>query len=221
MRPKRTEQTIGQSPERLGTRVYLLKLGKAADGVTASQDKRTAAQAEFADLIVAIARDQDRGAFVRLFEFFAPRIKSLIMQLGGSPARAEEIAQDTMLAVWSKARLFDPAGASASGWIYRIAKNLHLDALRRDRRLATLPVEAELQEAPRPDAAFSTRDTEQRVRHAIAALTPEQLRVVTLSFFEEKPHAEIARELSIPLGTVKSRVRLAMQRLRDLLDGDR
>ena len=140
MRPKRTEQTIGQSPERLGTRVYLLKLGKAADGVTASQDKRTAAQAEFADLIVAIARDQDRGAFVRLFEFFAPRIKSLIMQLGGSPARAEEIAQDTMLAVWSKARLFDPAGASASGWIYRIAKNLHLDALRRDRRLATLPL---------------------------------------------------------------------------------
>jgi RNA polymerase sigma-70 factor (ECF subfamily) len=68
---------------------------------------------------------------------------------------------------------------------------------------------------------LSTRDTEQRVRNAIAALTPEQLRVVTLSFFEEKPHAEIARELSIPLGTVKSRVRLAMQRLRDLLDGDR
>lgn len=221
MRPMRTEQTKGRSPERLGTRVYLLKFGKAADGVTASQDKRTAAQAEFADLIVAIARDQDRGAFVRLFEFFAPRIKSLIMQLGGSPARAEEIAQDTMLAVWSKARLFDPAGASASGWIYRIAKNLHLDALRRDRRLAALQVEAEPEEAPRPDAALSTRDAEQRVRHAIAALSPEQLRVVTLSFFEEKPHAEIAKELSIPLGTVKSRVRLAMQRLRDLLDGDR
>jgi len=126
-----------------------------------------------------------------------------------------------MLAVWSKARLYDPAGASASGWIYRIAKNLHLDALRRDRRLAALPVEAEPDEAPRPDAAFSTHDRDQRVRSAIAALNPEQLRVITLSFFEEKPHADIARELSIPLGTVKSRVRLAMQRLRDLLDGDR
>jgi RNA polymerase sigma-70 factor, ECF subfamily len=143
------------------------------------------------------------------------------MQLGASPARAEEIAQDTMLAVWSKARLFDPAGASASGWIYRIAKNLHLDALRRDRRLAALSAEAEPEEAPQPDAAILTRDMQQRVRAAIAALTPEQLRVITLSFFEEKAHAEIAKELSIPLGTVKSRVRLAMQRLRDLLDGDR
>lgn len=219
-RPMLTIQTAAQLPGRRGARLYLLKFGKAANGVTGSQDKPLEAQADFSDLIVAIARDQDRTAFARLFEHFAPRIKALMMQLGASPARAEELAQDTMLAVWSKARLFDPEGASASGWIYRISKNLHVDALRRDRRLAALPADAEPLDAPQPDAILSARDAEGRVRAAIAALNPEQLRVVTLSFFEDKPHAEIARELNIPLGTVKSRVRLAMQRLRDLLDGE-
>lgn len=216
----RTMQTAAHLPGRLGVRLYLLKFGKAANGVTGSQDKPLEAQADFSDLIVAIARNQDQTAFARLFEHFAPRIKALMMQLGASPARAEELAQDTMLAVWSKARLFDPEGASASGWIYRISKNLHVDALRRDRRLAALPADAEPLDAPQPDAILSARDAEGRVRAAIAALNPEQLRVVTLSFFEDKPHAEIARELNIPLGTVKSRVRLAMQRLRDLLDGE-
>ncbi len=220
-RPMRTERTATHSPGRIGTGRYVSKFGKAAGGVTASQDKRAEAQADFPDLIVAIARDQDRAAFVRLFEHFAPRIKSLLTQLGASPARAEELAQDTMLAVWSKARLFDPEGASASGWIYRIAKNLHVDALRRDLRLAAMPVEVEPNDPLPPDAILSARDAEGRIRAAIAALNPEQLRVITLSFFEDKPHAEIARELSIPLGTVKSRVRLAMQRLRDLLDGER
>jgi RNA polymerase sigma-70 factor (ECF subfamily) len=216
-----TKHTAMRSPEWFAAKLYLLKFGKAADGVTASKDTRPEAQAEFPDLIVAIARDQDRAAFARLFEHFAPRIKALMMQLGTSPARAEEIAQDTMLAIWIKAALFDPAGASASGWIYRIAKNLHLDALRRDRRLSALPAEVEPEDAPQPDAILSARDTERRVQAAIAALSPEQLRVITLAFFEDKPHAEIAKELSIPLGTVKSRVRLAMQRLRDLLDGSR
>ena len=116
--------------------------------------------------------------------------------------------------------MFDPAGASASGWIYRIAKNLYVDDLRRDRRSAAANAAAPIlnDDVPQPDSIVSVRHMEVRVRTAIAALSAEQLRVITLSFFEEKPHAEIAKELSIPLGTVKSRVRLAMQRLRDLLD---
>jgi RNA polymerase sigma-70 factor (ECF subfamily) len=189
--------------------------------VTASQDKPAQSPGEFSDLITAIARDRDKAAFVRLFAFFAPRIKALMMQLGAPAPRAEEIAQDTMLAVWTKAQMFDPAGASASGWIYRIAKNLHVDGLRRDRRIsASAVVETEPEGVPLPDALLSERENQSRVRAAIAALTPDQLRVVTLSFFEDKPHAEIAKELSIPLGTVKSRLRLAMQRLRDLLDSE-
>ncbi len=186
--------------------------------MTVKQDNRSPPPGVSADLIVAIARERDRAAFVRLFDYFAPRIKSLMMQRGASPTRAEEIAQDTMLLVWSKAELFDPAGASASGWIYRIAKNLHVDGVRRDRRAeAAASFPADTDDAPLPDAALTVRDTEHRVRAAVQALNPDQLRVIMMSFFEDKPHGEIAKELSIPLGTVKSRVRLAMQRLRDLL----
>jgi RNA polymerase sigma-70 factor (ECF subfamily) len=203
---------------RLG-RLYRIRYGKAADALTVSGKERDA-QTEFPDLIVAVARNQDRSAFARLFQHFAPRIKTLMMQLGAPPVRAEELAQDTMLSVWRKAHLFDPAGASASGWIYRIGKNLHIDALRRDQRLAAIPADEETASVPQPDATLSARESEVRVRTAIAQLSSEQLRVITLSFFEDKPHAEIAKELGIPLGTVKSRVRLAMQRLRDLLDNE-
>jgi RNA polymerase sigma-70 factor (ECF subfamily) len=196
------------------------KSRKAAIGLTRSQDQKPEAQIDFADLIVAIARTQDRAAFGQLFEYFAPRIKTLMLQFGATPVLAEELAQDTMLIVWRKAGLFDPAGASASGWIYRIAKNLQLDALRRERRRIALPGVNLPGDVPQPDAALALRDTERRVRAAIGQLSPEQLRVITLSFFEDKPHAEIAALLGLPLGTVKSRIRLAMKRLRHLLDGD-
>ena len=200
-------------------RGILVKVAKTGAVVSAREEKREA-QLEFGDLIVAVARIQDRRAFAQLFEHFAPRIKGLMLQFGASPARAEEIAQDAMLVVWRKAHLFDPAGASPSGWIFRISKNLHLDALRRDQRLAELRLEPDPEDVPRPDAIVSARDTQERVRDAMTLLSEEQLRVITLSFFEEKPHAEIAKELHIPLGTVKSRVRLAMQKLRELLDGE-
>lgn len=197
-----------------------LLLGKARTTVPSSQSNGTCAPEDHAALIVAIAQKQDRAAFAQLFEYFAPRLKGSIMRMGALPGRAEEVAQDTMLAVWNKAGLFDPSGASASGWIYRIAKNLYVDELRRDRRSAAAAASTPLhiEDVPQPDAILTILHSEARVRRAIAALGPEQLRVITLSFFEEKPHAEIARELNIPLGTVKSRVRLAMQRLRDVLD---
>lgn len=193
---------------------------KARPVVTSSQEKGAFVPADHAALIVAIAQTGDRAAFAQLFEYFAPRLKTLLMRIGASSGRAEEITQDAMLAVWRKAGLFDPAGASASGWIYRIAKNLYVDELRRDHRSAAATTDLPVQDddVPQPDAIVSDRYMEARVRTAIAALSPEQLRVITLSFFEEKPHSEIAKELSIPLGTVKSRIRLAMQRLRELLD---
>lgn len=219
-RHTRQEHSRTRTRERLGAVSSVLRFGKAKAPVTSSHDKGSFVRADHSALIAAIAQNQDRAAFVQLFEYFAPRLKSLLMKLGAPSGRAEEIAQDTMLAVWSKARMFDPAGASASGWIYRIAKNLYVDELRRDRRSAAATAAASIldNDMPQPDAIVSARDMEVRVRAAIAALSAEQLRVVTLSFFEEKPHAEIAKELSIPLGTVKSRVRLAMQRLRELLD---
>lgn len=178
--------------------------------------------ADWSQAIVAIATRQDREAFAQLFAYFAPRIKTYMCRSGTSDGEAEEFAQEALLMVWHKARLFNPESAGASTWIFTIARNLRIDALRRKARggaRAVTEAEAEfaLDEAPLPDQAASTRQGEQRIRSALAALSIEQQRVVELSFFEDMAHAEIAGTLGIPLGTVKSRLRLAMTKLRDLL----
>ncbi len=179
-----------------------------------------ASAGDFAGLIDAVARTRDRGAFVQLYQQFAPRVKALMLRMGASPEHADEIAQECLLSVWRKAHLFDPQGASASGWIFRIARNLHIDALRRARRAEAVPEDTEVAspEVERPDSLVAAAQIGARVRAAVARLTPEQLTVITLSFLESRPHAEIADTLQLPLGTVKSRIRLAVKRLRELLD---
>lgn len=178
---------------------------------------------DWAGLIAAIADRQDRAAFAELFGYFAPRIKAFMQRSGASEAQAEELAQETMLSVWRKAPLFDPQTAGATAWIFTIARNLRIDAHRRDRRhanagdIADVDLEFQVDDAPPPDARLVTAQSERTVRIALAQLSPEQVRVVQLSFFEEKAHAEIAQILGIPLGTVKSRLRLALGRLRNLL----
>jgi RNA polymerase sigma-70 factor, ECF subfamily len=183
---------------------------------TQIQDRR----AEFARLIVAVGR-RDRDAFAIIFEYFAPRVKTMMTRSGVADQRAEDLAQDTMLAVWHKAHLFDPAGAGPSAWIYTIARNLRIDALRREQRARRAEGEA-IQEPEveqcLPDAQLSSSEAEEKVRTGLANLSEDQMKVVTLSFFENRPHPEIAQALGIPLGTVKSRLRLAMKRLRALLE---
>ena len=187
-----------------------------------SDNDASLVRVQWGSLVSAIAKRQDRAAFAALFEFFAPRIKAFMQRSGASEAKAEELAQETMLAVWRKAALFDPASAGAAAWIFTIARNLRIDAHRRERRggvIETSDVEIEFQidDSPQPDALLATTQSEERVRSALTKLSNEQMRVVELSFFEEKAHAEIAEILGIPLGTVKSRLRLAMSRLRNLL----
>jgi RNA polymerase sigma-70 factor, ECF subfamily len=184
-----------------------------------SEYERTATPTDFAGLIVAIARDKDRSAFAELFEHFAPRVKTLMLRMGASRDRAEELAQETLLTVWNKAQLFDPKGASASGWIFRIARNLRIDGLRRDRRLDALNLDPtdDHSEVRQPDRIVSAMQSETRVRSAVSNLNPEQLQVITLSFFEDRPHAEISEFLQLPLGTVKSRILLGMNKLRQAL----
>jgi RNA polymerase sigma-70 factor (ECF subfamily) len=177
---------------------------------------------EWGARIGAIAAGGDRAAFAELFAFFAPRLKSYLIRTGSADAQAEELAQETMLAVWRKAALFDPKSASAATWIFTIARNQRVDALRREKRGGAIRVdeaEAEFERDvdPLADERVLTEEAERRVRLALKKLPPEQLRVIEMSFFEDRPHGEIARTLQIPLGTVKSRVRLAMQRLRGLL----
>jgi RNA polymerase sigma-70 factor (ECF subfamily) len=177
--------------------------------------------AEWPRLIAAMAERQDRAAFSTVFSYFAPRVKAFLLRGGLSEASAEELAQETLLTVWRKAALFDPASDGAAAWIFTIARNLRIDAHRREQRGGLVAPEAEIEfqidEAPQPDARLATTQTEVRVRAALKELSDEQMRVIELSFFQDKAHAEISRMLNIPLGTVKSRLRLATNRLRSLL----
>jgi RNA polymerase sigma-70 factor (ECF subfamily) len=178
--------------------------------------------ARWAALIEAVALRQDRDAFAALFAHFAPRIKTFMLRSGASAQSADELAQEALLAVWSKATLFDPTTAGAAAWIFTIARNLRIDELRRQKRTPThdtaeVDLEFQVDTGPQPDAGLAAAQVESRVRSALAGLPEEQVRVIELSFFEEKAHAEIAQALRIPLGTVKSRLRLAMNRLRGLL----
>lgn len=182
-------------------------------------DLTAASPAELARLIESVAARQDREAFAALFGHFAPRIKAFLMRTNIAAAGAEELAQEALLIVWRKAAQFDRDRAGASSWIFTIARNLRIDRARREQRGKVLDLEASEDFDPPvpPDAELLASEREQRVRAALEHLTIDQLRVVRLSFFEGKAHGDIAAELELPLGTVKSRIRLAMNRLRDLL----
>src|ERR1700743_532089 len=172
-------------------------------------------------LLVSVGTRADRAAFVALFDHFAPRVKSYLLRLGARPALAEDLAQEAMLALWRKAALFDPSKASAATWIFTIARNLRIDAIRRERRPEFDPNDPALvpeEEIP-ADTQMARDDDDARIRDALAQLSPDQAQVVQMSFFADKPHSQIAQELGLPLGTVKSRLRLAMARIRTTMGG--
>jgi RNA polymerase sigma-70 factor, ECF subfamily len=167
-------------------------------------------------LLLRIAQG-DRAAFAALFGAYAGKVKSYLLRLGAPRAAAEDLAQDAMLSVWRRAASFDPVKAKASTWIFVIARNAWIDRLRREKvelayREASPASEESDDEAP--DEAAVRAQTEQQVEAALAMLSEEQRQVVRLSFFEDRPHSEIAEKLSLPLGTVKSRLRLALIKLK-------
>ena len=178
---------------------------------------------ELSALLQAVAAQGDRQAFAVLFRHFAPRVKAYLMRGGSAEGLAEELAQETLIGVWRKAAMFDPRQAGVSTWIFTIARNLRVDHFRRQGNGAF--VEGEDNDgAELPDPALALDEQlragrrERGVREAFARLSAEQAQVLHLSFYEEQPHARIAHDLGIPLGTVKSRVRLAVNHLRRLLD---
>jgi RNA polymerase sigma-70 factor (ECF subfamily) len=195
-------------------------LGPAVERVDrmAKDDKR-AAGVDFSRLIDAVAANRDRAAFTTLFDHFAPRLKTYLMRGGADAARADELAQETLLTVWRKAESFDATRATAATWIFTIARNLRIDKFRKEWRDVSVGSEIPdtVDESAKPDATLSDVERGERVRAALRQLSPEQIKVIELSFFEDKPHVEIAKALGVPLGTVKSRIRIAMNRLRDLV----
>ena len=175
--------------------------------------------ADYDRLIQAVARDRDREAFAALFDHFAPRLKAYLMRAGAPPAAADDFAQDAMLTVWRKAELFDPSRARAATWIFTIARNRRIDALRRENRPLPVPeISLASSDPERPDDLLQARQDEGRVRAALRSLKPDQIEVIQMAFFQDLTHAEVAQSLALPLGTVKSRIRNAMIKLRDLLD---
>lgn len=177
--------------------------------------------ARFADAVEAIAAAQDRDAFAVVFDHFAPRVKGYLMKLGLANAEAEELTQEVMVTVWRKAGTFDRRQASAGTWIFRIARNRRIDAFRRELRADYDQDDPALQPEPEPapSDAIEAADRETAVAVALGQLPPEQMELVRRAFFEGLSHREIADATGLPLGTVKSRLRLAFEKLRAPLQG--
>lgn len=174
-------------------------------------------RARMTAFLVDVGQHRDKAAFAELFSHYAPRLKSYLMRLGTDIAVAEDLAQEAMVSVWRKADRFNPEKASAGTWIFTVARNLRIDRLRRENRPELDPNDPAFvpDGDPAPDDQLSTNEVGERVRAVLAELPEDQRIVVRLSFFEEKAHSEIAEELNLPLGTVKSRLRLAFKKLRN------
>lgn len=164
--------------------------------------------------IDAVRDRQDQAAFAEIFAHFAPRVKAFLIKSGAAHDVAEECTQDAMATLWHKAHMFDPSKASVSTWIFTIARNKRIDWLRKQRR----PEPEELTWGPEPepeqaDALALQQETDQ-LGQALAALPEKQRMLIRQAYFGELSHSEIAEKTGLPLGTIKSRIRLALERLR-------
>lgn len=171
------------------------------------------------NLLQRIAVERDPQAFQDLFRTYGPKLKAMLMRQGADGDTAEDIAQETLLTVWRKAHLYVDGKGSESTWIYTIARNLRIDRLRRQAVWQDLP--NELEEMPSdddtPDVSLSRSQSGKLVRDAVQVLPEEQYEVIYLSYIEGLSHNEIAEKLGVPLGTVKSRMRLAYQKVRETI----
>lgn len=186
------------------------------DGMPLPADPTDPTVPSLEQLLLAVARRRDQQAFRSLFQHFAPRVKGYVRKLGADDSAAEELVQDVMLTVWQRAETFDPDLASAATWIYTIARNRRIDRIRQERRPELLPDEVFLdnEDAPPPDRQVQAAQEALRLRAVMGGLPPEQAEVLRLAYYEDKVHSEISIEQGIPLGTVKTRLRLALVRLR-------
>lgn len=166
--------------------------------------------------MLAIRDNRDKAAFARLFSHFAPRLKGFVMRAGAPQAQAEDIVQDVMLAVWRKAHLFDPERAQVSSWIYQIARNRQIDVIRKEGRPVPETLASEDTTSIEPDAGqvVALEQETDQLRLALAKLTPAQRDMIERAYLGELTHTEIREATGLPLGTIKSRIRLGLERLR-------
>ncbi len=168
------------------------------------------------ELIEAVAKDQDKSAFSELFAYFFPRIRAYAVRGGSGSTEADELAQETMLTVWRRAASFDRTKAAVSTWMFAIIRNKRIDRVRRVKHY-----DVDLEEAEQlsvdtadPGEAYDMARAGSALRETMKSLPLDQLTILQKAYFEHKTHVEIAEELQLPLGTVKSRIRLALKKLR-------
>ncbi|MGB0697652.1 MAG: sigma-70 family RNA polymerase sigma factor [Rhodospirillaceae bacterium] len=193
----------------------------SADSTTTSvaSEVTTIGPEQMGALIVRIAEVRCKTSFGHLYGYYQPRLKAYLRRQGANDAVAEDLAQEAMLTLWRKADRYDPAKASAGTWLFTIARNLRIDLIRKERRPEVDPEDPMLVPDP-PETADVVMEGSQRdtmVRQAIQTLPKDQAEVLTFSFYEDLTHTEIAERLNLPLGTVKSRLRLAFQKVRTAL----
>ena len=198
-------------------RAQLLPREKDVAKTTSKQPKE--ARDTLNQMMLAVAQHRDRSAFVELFRHFAPRIKGYLCKLGADQTAADGLVQDVMLTVWNRAHQFDPKKAAISTWIFTIARNRRIDVLRRERRPEIDPNDPLLVPSPETpsDEILDANRASGDLKQAVAKLPADQASLLSMAFFEDKSHSVIAAEMALPLGTVKSRLRLALAKLRSAI----
>ncbi|MFP4275170.1 MAG: sigma-70 family RNA polymerase sigma factor [Paracoccaceae bacterium] len=169
---------------------------------------------EWVAQLLRVRDNRDEGAFAELFAHFAPRVKAFLMKSGADAGLAEECAQEVMATLWHKAHLFDPSRASVATWVFTIARNRRIDALRRQRRPEPEDLPWGPETDPGQEEVLALQQDSQRLAQALRELPEKQRVLVERAYFGELSHSEIAAETGLPLGTIKSRIRLALERLR-------
>lgn len=189
-------------------------------GMTDRNDAAPETPSETAAQIVAIAVSADMAAFEALFRDFGPRIRAYLLRLTRDRQAAEDLTQETMLAIWRKAGQFAPERGQASAWIFTIARNIWIDAWRKQKRPSFDAEDPAFVPPPEPDAGdlLEGKQNGEALRKALATLPSEQVELIRQSFFDEDSHSTIAARTGLPVGTVKSRIRLAFGRLRTALE---
>lgn len=187
-----------------------------ATGVTPKQ--RNDDGVDWAGVLVRIRDDRDEKAFIEVFRHFAPRVKAFLMRSGADSAQAEECVQEVMATVWQKAALFDPSRASVATWIFTIARNRRIDALRKQKRPEPEDLTWGPEAEPDQEDRLSLQQENEHLGEAIASLPEKQRELIEKAYFGDLSHSEIADMTGLPLGTIKSRIRLALERLRHAMD---
>lgn len=183
--------------------------------------KPAAKDQELTTLINLIATVKDKTAFSTLFKLVGPRIKGYLMKLGSNDIVAEDLLQEVMLTVWRKSETFDRNKAAVSTWLFTIARNKRIDMLRKEIRPQLDPNDPMLtpNQEDSADNIYGSKQESIKITDAIKMLPEEQSKLIKMTYYEDKSHSIIAKELKMPLGTVKSRIRLASTRLKKLLEG--